>query len=84
MLPTETAIRQAKPALRALKLFDGRGLFLLLQPTGSRYWRFNYRINGKEKLLALGVYPDVPLKLARERREEARRLVANGTAPGRE
>jgi hypothetical protein len=60
MLLTETAIRQTNPALRALKLFDGRGLFLLLQPTGSRYWRFKYRINGKEKLLALGVYPDVP------------------------
>jgi len=78
---TEMAIRQAKPAPRAVKLFDGRGLFLLLQPTGSRYWRFKYRINGKEKLLALGVYPDVPLKLARERREEARRLVASGIDP---
>jgi integrase len=78
---TEMAIRQAKPAPRATKLFDGRGLFLLVQPTGSRYWRFKYRINGKEKLLALGVYPDVPLKLARERREEARRLMDSGIDP---
>jgi hypothetical protein len=52
------------------------GLFLLVQPTGSRYWRFKYRINGKEKMLALGVYPVVPLKLARERRADARRLVS--------
>ena len=79
---TETAIRQAKAAPRAIKLFDERGLFLLLKPTGSRYWRFKYRVNGKEKLLALGVYPDVSLKLARDRREEARRLVANGIDPG--
>jgi integrase len=81
MLLTEIAIRQAKPAPRAIKLFDGRGLFLLLQPTGARYWRFKYRINGKEKLLALGVHPDVPLILARERREEARRQVASGVDP---
>lgn len=79
---TETAIRQAKAAPRAIKLFDERGLFLLLKPSGSRYWRFKYRVNGEEKLLALGVYPDVSLKLARDRREEARRLVANGIDPG--
>jgi Arm DNA-binding domain len=79
---TDSAIRQAKPATRPVKLFDGRGLFLHVKPSGSRCWRFKYRINGKEKLLALGVYPDVPLKLARDRREEARQLVANGIDPG--
>ncbi len=75
---TETTIRHVKTAPRAIKLFDERGLFLLVQPTGSRCWRFKYRFNGKEKLLALGVYPDVPLKLARDRRDEARRFVADG------
>ncbi len=79
---SDTAIRQAKAAPRPIKLFDERGLFLLLNPSGSRYWRFKYRIDGKEKLLALGVYPDVSLKLARDRRDEARRLVANGVDPG--
>jgi integrase len=78
---TETTIRHVKTAMRAIKLFDERGLFLLVQPTGSRCWRFKYRFNGKEKLLALGVYPDVPLKLARDRRDEARRLVADGIDP---
>jgi len=52
-----------------------------VKPTGSRYWRFKYRINGKEMLIGLRVYPDVPLKLTRERREEARRLVASGIDP---
>jgi hypothetical protein len=51
---SDTAIRQAKAAPRPIKLFDERGLFLLLNQSGSRYWRFKYRINGKEKLLALG------------------------------
>ena len=78
---TDTAIRQIKPAVRSIKLFDGRGLFLLVKPSGSRCWRFKYRINGREKLLALGVYPDVPLKLARDRREQARQLVADGIDP---
>lgn len=81
MALSDAAIRQAKPGARAIKMFDGRGLFLLLSPSGSRCWRFKYRINGREKLLALGVYPDVPLKLARDRREQARQLVANGIDP---
>lgn len=72
---SETAIRQSKAAPRPIKMFDGRDLFLLLKSSGSRYWRFKYRINGKEMLLALGVYPDVSLKLARDRREEARRAL---------
>ncbi len=78
---SDSTLRQTKPAERPFKLFDERGLFLLVQPSGSRCWRLKYRIHGKEKVLALGVYPDVPLKLARDRRDEARRLVAQGVDP---
>lgn len=58
---SDLAIRRAKPGDKPLKLSDGGGLYLLLQPTGARYWRWKYRITGKEKPLALGIYPDVPL-----------------------
>ena len=78
---TETAIRSAKPREKPYKLFDERGLYLLMAPTGGRLWRFRYRHGGKEKLLALGAYPDVPLRRAREKRDEARRLVADGIDP---
>ena len=78
---TETAIRSAKPRERPYKLFDERGLYLLVAPTGGRLWRVRYRHGGKEKLLALGAYPDVPLRRAREKRDEARRLVADGIDP---
>jgi integrase len=63
-------------------MYDGRGLYLLLSPNGSRWWRFKYRIDGREKLLSFGVYPDVPLKLARDRREAARQELASGIDPG--
>lgn len=63
---TDTKVRQAKPAPKAYKLFDGSGLFLHVQPNGARYWRLKYRIDGKEKLLALGVYPEIGLAEARE------------------
>jgi Arm DNA-binding domain len=79
---TETAVRNAKPADKPRKFADERGLYLLVHPNGSHYWRFKYRHDGKEKLLALGVYPDVTLKRARERRDEARRLVADDIDPG--
>lgn len=78
---SETAIRQAKPGPRPIKVFDGRGLYMLLSPSGTRCWRFKYRFEGREKLLALGVYPDVSLKLARDRREEARQQIASGVDP---
>jgi len=78
---TDTAIRKAKPGDKPFKLFDERGLFLLVTPSGGKWWRFKYRFDNKEKLLSLGVYPDVGLKDARERRDEARRLLANGTDP---
>jgi hypothetical protein len=75
---SETVIRQTKADSKPIKLFDGRGLYLLLLPNGSRGWRFKYRIDGREKLLSFGVYPDVPLKLARDRREAARQQLASG------
>jgi integrase len=78
---TDTGIRKVKPETKPLKLFDERGLFLLVNPNGGKWWRFKYRFAGKEKLLALGGYPDVTLKEARERRDEARKLVANGIDP---
>jgi integrase len=62
-------------------MFDGRGLFLLVTPAGGKLWRLKYRLAGKEKLLALGAYPDVPLSAARDKREEARRVIAAGIDP---
>ena len=85
---TDTAIRAAKPISSAVKLSDGGGLYLLIQPTGSKLWRLAYRFGGKQKTLALGTYCAagskeviVPLGLARERRAEARRLIAAGIDP---
>ena len=78
---SDARIRAAKATERPYKLFDERGLFLLVTPAGGRLWRLRYRMAGVEKLLALGVYPDVPLKRAREKRDEARRLIADGIDP---
>src|SRR5262245_43091674 len=78
---TETQIRAAKAAEKPYKLFDERGLFMLVTNAGGRLRRLRYRFGGVEKLLALGAYPDVSLKRARERRDEARRLVADGVDP---
>lgn len=79
---TDTAIRKAKPAEKPYKLTDEKGLFLLVGvKPGALYWRMKYRFAGKEKLLALGVYPEVPLKTARQKRDEARRLLDAGTDP---
>lgn len=79
---TDTAIRNAKPGAKPAKLFDERGLFLIVTPTGGKWWRFRYKFDDKEKLLSLGIYPDVGLKDARQRREDARRLLADGIDPG--
>ncbi|MCD7100064.1 integrase arm-type DNA-binding domain-containing protein [Stenotrophomonas sp. MMGLT7] len=81
---TETLIRKTRPLTKPLKLSDGGGLHLLVNVNGGRWWRFRYRIGGKEKMLSLGVYPDVPLKLARQRRDDARRLVSQGVDPSME
>jgi integrase len=78
---TATAIRNAKPAEKPRKLFDGGGLYLEVSPKGGKWWRLKYRYEGKEKRLSLGVYPDVSLKDARDRRDEARKLLANDIDP---
>jgi integrase len=79
---TDNSIRGAKPLEKPYKLGDGGGLYLLINPNGSRWWRLKYRYGSKEKLLSLGVYPDVPLKAVRERRDDARRQLASGIDPG--
>lgn len=84
MALTEITIRNAKPGPKPLKLFDDKGMFLLIQPSGGKLWRLKYRFAGKEKKLSLGRYPDVSLKEARARRDEARTLIANGVDPGAE
>jgi integrase len=81
MALTDTQVRKAKPKEKDYKLSDERGLFLLVAKTGHKRWRLKYRIDRKEKLLALGVYPDVTLAQAREKREEARNQLANGIDP---
>jgi integrase len=78
---TETAIRAAKPREKAYKMSDERGLFLLITPTGNRWWRFKYIRFGKERGMSMGVYPDVSLAMARKRRDEARTLLADGIDP---
>ena len=79
---TDTAIRNAKPKDKQWKLSDKKGLFVLVHPNGSKYWRMKYRFAGKEKMLSLGVYPDVSLKAAREGRDNARKHLSNGIDPG--
>jgi hypothetical protein len=79
---TDTSIRNARPTEKPVRIFDGGGLYVEISPAGGKLWRLKYRIDGKEKLLALGMYPDVGLKDARERRDEARKLLANGVDPG--
>jgi integrase len=74
-------IQKATAQKKTVRLFDGRGLYLEIAPTGSRWWRFKYRFAGKEKRISIGVYPDVGLKKARDRRDEMRKLVADGIDP---
>ena len=79
---TNIAIKAAKPSDKPYKLFDQHGLFLLVSPTGSKWWRLKYRFEGKEKLLAFGVYPEVSLRDARDMREDSRRLLRRQVDPG--
>ncbi|AFR15366.1 unnamed protein product [Burkholderia pseudomallei] len=74
-------MKNAKPAAKPYKLTDGGGMYLLVQPNGAKYWRMAYRLHGKQKLLAIGVYPAVGLATARERRDDARKKVAAGIDP---
>jgi integrase len=78
---TDVAIRNAKPRAKPYKMGDALGLFLLVQPSGGKLWRFKYRIHGKEGKLALGTYPSVGLAYARRKRDEARDLVGAGKDP---
>ena len=78
---TDTSIKKAKPGIKPAKISDEKGLYLLVNPTGSKLWRWKYRVDGKEKLMALGNYPDVSLAQAREKREQARKLLAIGVDP---
>lgn len=78
---TDLSVKNAKPEEKAYKLSDGGGMFLLVTPAGTKSWRLKYRFDGKEKLLTLGVYPDVSLSKARERREAARKQLADGIDP---
>jgi len=79
---TDTACKNAKPDAKSRKMADGGGLYLEVMPTGSKYWRLKYRFAGKEKRLALGVYPEVSLADARDRRADARKMLAAGNDPG--
>ncbi|MEL5546738.1 tyrosine-type recombinase/integrase [Serratia nevei] len=79
---TDIKVKSAKPTEKAYKLTDGGGMYLLVKPNGSKYWRLKYRFVGKEKMLSIGVYPDVSLADARQKRDEARKVLAAGGDPG--
>lgn len=78
---TDTAVRNARGAKKAFKMHDGEGLYLLVKPNNGRYWRFNYRYQGKHLTLALGVYPEVSLVHARDQRRGAKAALAAGKNP---
>jgi Arm DNA-binding domain len=82
MALTDIGIKRAKPAEKQQKLSDGGGLYLLVHPNGGKYWQMAYRFVGKQKTLSLGTYPEVTLAEARDRRDQARKLLANDTDPG--
>jgi integrase len=81
MALTDTLIRRSKPGDTPYKLSDGHGLYLLVKPNGGRLWRWKYRFDGKEKLMALGTYPELSLADARERHAKSRRQLVNGIDP---
>jgi len=79
---TDIAVRSAKPQDKPIKMTDGDGMYLYVIPSGSKYWRFQYRYAGKQRMLALGIYPEVTLAEARERLRQARKVLAAGNDPG--
>ena len=79
---SDIQVSKAKPQDKEVKIFDGGGLYLLITPTGGKLWNLKYRFAGKEKKLSFGVYPIVSLADARQRREEAKKLLSNGVDPG--
>ncbi len=78
---TDTSVKNAKPTDKPRKLMDENGLFLLINPNGSKLWRFRYRFNDKEKLLSLGSYPEISLADARKAQADMRKLLAKGVDP---
>jgi integrase len=84
MALTDSALRAAKPADKQFKLSDSGGLYVIVKPSGGKLWRLKYRVHGKEKMLAIGVYPDISLKDARDRRDQAKKLLAQGKDPSAE
>lgn len=78
---TNTTVKNAKAGDKTKRFFDERGLYLEVSPKGGKWWRFKYRLDGKEKRISLGTYPDISLKLAREARDQSRKLVAQGVDP---
>lgn len=78
---TDTSIRAAKPTDKPFRMFDAGGLYIEVAPSGGKWWRFKYRVDGKEKRISLGVYPDVSLKTAREKRDDVRKTLASGVDP---
>ena len=81
---TGTKVREAKPADRERKLSDGGGLYLLVKPNGTKAWRYKYRLNGRELTLAIGLFPEISLKLARHHHQAARDMLANAIDPNQD
>ena len=75
---SDVKIRAAKPQDKLYSISDGEGMFLEVSPKGGKWWRFKYRFNGKQKRLSLGTYPSTSLKVARDKRQQARELLASG------
>ena len=84
MALTDVTIKNAKPKDRPYKLYDSQGLYLIITPSGRKWWRFNYLLNKKQKTISLGVYPDVTLKDARKKRDEAKKLLSQHIDPSKE
>lgn len=81
MALSDSRIKSIKPDTKTVKYTDSQGMFLLVKPTGAKYWRLQYRFNGKQKILALGIYPQVSLAEARRRRDEAKKMISDGIDP---
>lgn len=77
----DTQIRKAKPAEKPYKLTDSNGLYIVINPNGSKLWRYRFKIDGKESVFSIGAYPEISLAEAREKRKEARLLVQQGINP---
>jgi integrase len=84
MALTDAEIRKAKPGAKPVRMFDERGLYLEVAPSGGKWWRFKYSFDGRAKLLSMGTFPDTSLKKARERRDAARALLSDGIDPSAE